>query len=217
MQLYNIRLHSQNNHGIEGQQETTDKTLMANCESSLSKIEATASTTRCPQKIFHYPVTACNHPGFTTNCGCQKHVAQRHSWWFFFKEKSNAREIFSGKMITTRPDRNWHWKPRASTSTMSSFNVTSRFGNYFLHSVSSNWVGSRRSGQATQIVRRVLKFLCFCYPDTDSTAVWVQIGIKHSYNIHRHIFHAHIKCLRSDEMSGTWRGGVIWVVCRESE
>ena len=100
--------------------------------------------------------------------GCQKHVTQRHRWWYFFNEKANANEAFSYKLSQTRSDRNRHCKCRASTSTMSSFDVTSRFGKDFSHWLTSNWGGSKSAEQAMQIARRVLKFLRFCYPDADS-------------------------------------------------
>ena len=104
--------------------------------------------------------------GFTTDRGCGKHVTQRHGWWFFFSEKPDAEEVFSGKLVPTRLDRNHHCKRRASTSMMPSFDVTSRFGKDFSHWL---WGGSKSAEQATQIARRVLKFLRFCYPDVEQS------------------------------------------------
>ena len=119
--------------------------------------------------IFYCPVAACDHPGFTTDRGCRKHVTQRHGWWFYFDEKPNADEVFSDKLVPTRSDRNRHIKLRASTSTMPSFDLTSRFGKDFSHWLTSDWGGSKSSEQATQIARRVLKFLRFCYPDAEQS------------------------------------------------
>ena len=65
-------------------------------------------------------------------------------------------------------DRTRHCKRRASTSTMPSFDVTSRFCKYFSHWLTSDWGGSKSAEQTTQTARRVLKFLRFCYPHADS-------------------------------------------------
>ena len=60
--------------------------------------------------IFHCLVAACNHPRFTMDRTCQKHITQRHSWWFFFNETRQD------KLVPTRLERNRHCKCRASTS-----------------------------------------------------------------------------------------------------
>ena len=40
---------------------------------------------------YHCPVINCNHPGFTSKRGCQKHVNNIHPWYFYFDE--NPEEI----------------------------------------------------------------------------------------------------------------------------
>ena len=75
--------------------------------------------------------------------------------------------MVGGSFVTRSPMRKKFSKPRASTSTMPSFNVTCRFSKDFSYLLSSNWGGSKSSDQATQIARRVLKLLRFCYPAAD--------------------------------------------------
>ena len=134
--------------------------------------------------IFHCPVAACDHPGFTTDRGCRKHVTQRHSWWFFFNEKPNADKVFSDKLMPTRLDCNCYCKRRASTSTMPSFEMTSRFDKDFSHWFTSDWGGSKSAEQATQIAGRLLKFLHFCSPDPDSNWNITESAINSQYSAH---------------------------------
>ena len=151
--------------------------------------------------ISHCPVAACDHPGFTTDHGCRKHITQHHSWWFFSDEKPNADEVFLEKLVPTRLDRDRHIKPRASTSMMPSFDVTSRFSKDFSHWLTSDWGSSKSAEQATQITQRVLKFLRFWYPDADSNWNITESAIGSSMACTRHLTEF-IGCIRDQWQMG---------------
>ena len=43
--------------------------------------------------LYHCPVQECDHDGFQSQRGCRKHVNTKHSWFFYFDEKPNLKEI----------------------------------------------------------------------------------------------------------------------------
>ena len=43
--------------------------------------------------LYHCPVQECDHDGFQSQRGCRKHVNTKHSWFFYFDEKPNSKEI----------------------------------------------------------------------------------------------------------------------------
>ena len=40
--------------------------------------------------LNHCPVTGYEHPGFTSQKGCRKHVKTKHGWYYYFDEKPNV-------------------------------------------------------------------------------------------------------------------------------
>ena len=43
--------------------------------------------------LYHCPIQECDHAGFQSQRGRRKHVNTMHSWFFFFDEKPNSKEI----------------------------------------------------------------------------------------------------------------------------
>ena len=43
--------------------------------------------------LYHCPIQECDHDGFQSQRGCRKHVNTKHSWFFYFDEKPNSKEI----------------------------------------------------------------------------------------------------------------------------
>ena len=43
--------------------------------------------------LYHCPIQECDHDGFQSKRGCRKHVNTKHSWFFYFDEKPNSKEI----------------------------------------------------------------------------------------------------------------------------
>jgi len=42
---------------------------------------------------IHCPIQECDNDGFQSQRGCRKHVNIKHSWFFYFVEKPNLKEI----------------------------------------------------------------------------------------------------------------------------
>ena len=43
--------------------------------------------------LYHCPIQECDHDGFQSQRGCRKHVNTKQSWFFYFDEKPNLKEI----------------------------------------------------------------------------------------------------------------------------
>ena len=43
--------------------------------------------------LYHCPLQECDHDGFQKQRGYRKHVNTNHSWFFYFDEKPNSKEI----------------------------------------------------------------------------------------------------------------------------
>ena len=43
--------------------------------------------------LYHCPIQECDHDGFQSQRGCRKHVNTKHSWFFYFNEKPDSKEI----------------------------------------------------------------------------------------------------------------------------
>ncbi|CAB3987981.1 partial [Paramuricea clavata] len=40
--------------------------------------------------LDHCPITGCEHPGFSSQRGCRKHVKIKYGWYYYFDEKPNV-------------------------------------------------------------------------------------------------------------------------------
>jgi len=43
--------------------------------------------------LYHCPIQECDDDGFQSQRGCRKHVNTKHSWFFYFDEKPNSKEV----------------------------------------------------------------------------------------------------------------------------
>ena len=43
--------------------------------------------------LYHCPIQECDHDGFQSQRGYRKHVNTKHSWFFYFDDKPNSKEI----------------------------------------------------------------------------------------------------------------------------
>ena len=118
-------------NGIECHKETTDKSRMEDSKRTVFKAKETAPTKRNARR--HLPLPS---RGLRSS-------RVHHGLWMLKARNTATRLVvlvwletiwrrkISEKMMPTRSDRNRHCKPRASTSTMPSFDVTSGFGKNF--------------------------------------------------------------------------------------
>ena len=51
--------------------------------------------------LYHCPIQECDHDGFQSQRGCRKHVNTKHSWFFYFDEKPNSKEITDSLKVTS--------------------------------------------------------------------------------------------------------------------
>ena len=49
--------------------------------------------------LYHCPMQECDHDGFQSQRGCRKHVYNKHSWFFYFDEKPNSKEIADSRNV----------------------------------------------------------------------------------------------------------------------
>ena len=55
--------------------------------------------------LYHCPIQECDHDGFQSQRGCRKHVNTKHSWFFYFDEKPNSKEIKDSLMIAAAKEK----------------------------------------------------------------------------------------------------------------
>ena len=97
--------------------------------------------------LYHCPIQECDHDGFQSQRGCRKHVNTKHSWFFYFDEKPNSKEI-DFRMENTIQD-------QTSGTTKHAVNKW----------LTGSGGGCKKDRTAQQIVTRCLKFLRFCCED----------------------------------------------------
>ena len=80
--------------------------------------------------LYHYPTQTCDHDGFQSQRGCRKNVNTKHSWFFFFDEKPDQRELVaSSKEIVDADKSSEIAKPLCRVSP--SLSVSSQIGETF--------------------------------------------------------------------------------------
>ena len=118
------------------------------------------------ENIVLCPVPHCDHEGFLTLRGCRKHVFMKHGWYFYFDNKPSEMECFPQDQLNER--HTYRCGGRKSTTDMPSFNMNIPFAKKLTEWLVSDSGGSKSAQQASQITRRVLKYLKFCFEDADS-------------------------------------------------
>ena len=115
--------------------------------------------------LYHCPIQECDHDRFQSQRGCRKHVNTKHSWFFYFDEKPNSKEI-DFAMENTIQDRTSETTKHA-VKLLPSFSSSCDIGEVFTKWLTGSGGGCKKDRTAQQIVTRCLKFLRFCCEDEE--------------------------------------------------
>ena len=115
--------------------------------------------------LYHCPIQECHHDGFQSQRGCRKHVNTKHSWFFYFDEKPDSKEI-DFAMENTIQDRTSETTKHA-VKLLPSFSSSCDIGEVFTKWLTGSGGGCKKDRTAQQIVTRCLKFLRFCCEDEE--------------------------------------------------
>ena len=107
---------------------------------------------------YHCPVMNCNHPGFTSKRGCQKHVNDIHPWYFYFDENP-GRDISDENTSTSSSQ---DLEKKTCTIYMPSYPVNSGVALEFSSWLTAICGGGVSKSQSQQTASRAMKFLKFC-------------------------------------------------------
>ena len=115
--------------------------------------------------LYHCPIQECDHDGFQSQRGCRKHVNTKHSWFFYFDDKPDAKEI-DFAMENTIQDQTSETTKHA-VKLLPSFSSSCDIGEVFAKWLTGSGGGCKKDRTAQQIVTRCLKFLRFCCEDEE--------------------------------------------------
>ena len=119
--------------------------------------------------LFHCPIQECDHGGFQSQRGCRKHVYNKHSWFFYFDEKPNSKEITDSRnvpMVKPIQDQTTETTKHA-VKLLPSFSLSSDIADVFTKWLTGSGGGYKKDRAAQQIVTRCFKFLRFCCEDEE--------------------------------------------------
>ena len=115
--------------------------------------------------LYHCPIQECDHDGFQSQRECRKHVNTKHSWFFYFDEKPDSKEI-DFAMENTIEDQTSETTKHA-VKLLPSFSSSCDIGEVFTKWLTGSGGGCKKDRTAQQIVTRCLKFLRFCCEDEE--------------------------------------------------
>ena len=115
--------------------------------------------------LYHCPIQECDHDGFQSQRGCRKHVNTKHSWFFYFDEKPDSKEIDFAMENTIQDRTSETTKP--AVKLLPSFSSSCDIGEVFTKWLTGSGGGCKKDRTAQQIVTRCLKFLRFCCEDEE--------------------------------------------------
>ena len=115
--------------------------------------------------LYHCPIQECDHDGFQSQRGCRKHVNTKHSWFFYFDEKPDSKEM-DFPMKNTIQDQTSETTKHA-VKLLPSFSSSCDIGEVFTKWLTGSGGGCKKDRTAQQIVTRCLKFLRFCCEDEE--------------------------------------------------
>ena len=119
--------------------------------------------------LYHCPIQECDHDGFQSQRGCRKHVNTKHSWFFYFDEKSNSKEITDSRkvpMVNLIQDQGTETTKHA-VKLLPSFSLSCDIGEVFTKWLTGSGGGCKKDRAAQQIVTRCFKFLRFSCEDEE--------------------------------------------------
>ena len=123
--------------------------------------------------LYHCPVQEREHDGFQSQRGCRKHVNIKHSWFFYFDEKPNSKEMTDlSKGARTFPLDNTIQDQTSQTTkhavkSLPSFSLSCDIGEVLTKWLTGSGGGCKKDRAAQQIVTRCFKFLRFCCEDEE--------------------------------------------------
>ena len=118
-----------------------------------------------PTVLYHCPVQECEHDGFQSQRGCRKHVNIKHSWFFYFDEMPNSKEITDlSKGARTFPLENTIKNETSETTKhtiklLPSFSLSCDIGEVLTQWLTGSGGSCKKDQAAQQIVTRCFKFL----------------------------------------------------------
>ena len=115
--------------------------------------------------LYHCPIQECRHDGFQSQRGCRKHVNTKHSWFFYFNENPDSKEI-DFAMENTVQDRTSE-PTKHAVKLLPSFSSSCDIGEVFTKWLTGSGGGCKKDRTAQQIVTRCSKFLRFCCEDEE--------------------------------------------------
>ena len=119
--------------------------------------------------LYHCPIQECDHDGFQSQRGCRKHVYNKHSWFFYFDEKPNSKEITDSRnvpMVKPIQDQTTETTKHA-VKILPSFSLSCDIAELFTKWLTGSGGGYKKDRAAQQIVTRCFKFLRFCCEDEE--------------------------------------------------
>ena len=123
--------------------------------------------------LYHCPIQECDHDGFQSQRGCRKHVNTKHSWFFYFDEKPNSKEITDSLNVATSFPIESTIQDQSRETTkhalklLPSFSLSCDIGEVFTKWLTGSGGGYKKDRAAQQIVTRCFKFLRFCCEDEE--------------------------------------------------
>ena len=115
--------------------------------------------------LYHCLIQECDHDGFQSQRGCRKHVNTKPSWFFYFDEKPNSKEI-DFRMVNIIQDQT-SGTTKHAVKLLPSFSSSCDIGEVFTKWLTGSGGGCKKDRTAQQIVTRCLKFLRFCCEDEE--------------------------------------------------
>ena len=119
--------------------------------------------------LYHCPIQECDHDGFQSQRGCRKHVYNKHSWFFYFDEKPNSKEITDSRnvpMVKPIQDQTTETTKHA-VKILPSFSLSCDIAELFTKWLTGSGGGYKKDRTVQQIVTRCFKFLRFCCEDEE--------------------------------------------------
>ena len=107
--------------------------------------------------LDHCPITGCEHPGFSSQRGCRKHVKIKHGWYYYFDEKPN---VSIDTLVTSQSALNGI--DEKGSKTIPSCSTDNDFARSFSQWLQSSCGGGKSRKQSDISVTRALKFVKFC-------------------------------------------------------
>ena len=116
--------------------------------------------------LYYCPLQECEHDGFQIQRGCRKYVTTKHSWFFYFDEKPDSKQMAASLNIGRNGDETSD-TTKQGVKLLPSFPSSCDIGEVFTKWLTGSAGGCKKDRAAQQIVTRCFKFLRFCCEDEE--------------------------------------------------